>query len=68
MAVADLGKHGHHLPDRRAVELRVGQLGPKLTVQSDQVQARLIEHPLDGTGGLAAGRCEAEGRVDLPGF
>ena len=56
MAVAYLGHHGDHLRDRLTVSPGVGELRPELAVQSDQVQARLIQDALDRTGRLAAGR------------
>ncbi len=60
MALAYLGHHGDHLPDRLAVQPRVGDLRPELAMQSDQFQARLIQHALDRAGRLAAGQSEAE--------
>ena len=60
MALAYLGHHGDHLPDRLAVQPRVGELRPELAMQSDQVQARLIQHALDRAGRLTAGQSKAE--------
>jgi hypothetical protein len=66
MPRADLGHQWDHLADGVAVERRVGHLRTDMALQTDQLEQRMSQYPLDRTGGVPVLRRGAELLVRHP--
>ncbi len=64
---ADVGHRGDHPANRFAVEPGVGDLRTDMTVQADQVEVGVGEHPGNRLGGPPGVECEPELLVADPG-
>ena len=64
----DLGHQWDHLSDGFAVERSVGHLRTDIAVQTDQVEQRLIQCPLDRVGGMPVDERHVRRDADLYGL